>query len=452
MRMTDRTLDSSEQSPARVPQAKQAGEAWERRMRWLWVERGVWTDRMLMALEEGVKGGVWLSLIDKVWHPRNLHSSWHKVASRAGAAGVDHQSIEQSGQDLDQNLTGLSEELQRGTYRPQAVRRVWIPKPGSDQKRPLGIPTVRDRVVQGALRHVIEPIFEQGFAPQSYGFRPGRGCKDALRRVDQLLKSGYGHVVDADIQSYFDTIPQDRLLEKVRRKVADGRVLGLIEAYLKQDVMDGLKEWTPEAGTPQGAVLSPLLANLYLDDLDHHMARLGYEMIRYADDLVVLCRSRDEAQAALAELQRWMAQEGLTLHPTKTRVVDAQTDSFDFLGYRFEPGMRRPREKSLRKIKDVIRSKTRRTNGLPWCMIIGQLNDTLKGWFAYYKHSCRWTFADLDRFVRKRLRSLLRRREHRKGSSHGGADHQRWPNAFFTAEGLYSLMAAFEREHQSPSG
>jgi RNA-directed DNA polymerase len=407
---------------------------------------------MLTALEEGVKGGVWFSLIDKVWHPRNLDSSWLKVRKRAGAAGVDHQSIEQFGQDLDANLTALSEELRRDEYRPQAVRRVWIPKPGSDQKRPLGIPTVRDRVVQGALRQVIEPIFEQGFAPQSYGFRPGRGCKDALRRVDQLLKSGSVHVVDADIQSYFDTIPQNRLLEKVRRKIADGRVLGLIEAYLSQGVLEGLAEWTPEAGTPQGAVISPLLANVYLDDLDHHMARLGHEMIRYADDLVVLCRSTEEAQTALAELQRWMAQEGLTLHPAKTRVVDARTDRFDFLGYRFERGTRRPREKSLKKLKDAIRSKTPRTNGLPWCLIIGQLNVALRGWFAYYKHSRRWTFIDLDCWIRRRLRSFLRRCEHRRGSSHGGADHQRWSNAFFTAEGLFNLMAAYQRARQSPSG
>jgi RNA-directed DNA polymerase len=407
---------------------------------------------MLTALEQGVKGGVWFSLIDKVWHPRNLHASWDKVQARAGAAGVDHQSVGQFEQDLDPNLARLSEQLRRGTYRPQAVRRVWIPKPGSDQKRPLGIPTVGDRVVQGALRQVIEPIFEQGFAPQSYGFRPGRGCRDALRRVEQLLKGGHAHVVDADIQSYFDTIPRDRLLEKVRRKVADGRVLELIGAYLNQGVMDGLEQWTPSAGTPQGAVLSPLLANIYLDDLDHHMAGQGYEMVRYADDLVVLCPSREQAQAALAELQQWMAREGLTLHPTKTRVVDAAREGFDFLGYRFAGGSKRPRAKSLRRLKDAVRAQTRRTDGRSLACIIGGLNQTLRGWFAYFQYSHRYAFDSLDGWIRKRLRGVLRRQTHRKGSSHGGADHHRWPNDFFTAAGLFNLKAAHQRFRQSPRG
>ncbi len=452
--MTDRTPDKNQQeSPAAVPrEAKQAGEAQERRQRWSWAERCIWTDRMLTALKQGVKGDAWFSLIDKVWNPRNLLSSWMKVHARNGAAGVDHQSIEQFGKDLDRNLTSLSETLRQGTYQPQAVRRVWIPKPGSGQKRPLGIPTVRDRIVQGAVRHVIEPIFEQGFAPQSYGFRPGRGCKDALRRVDQLLKEGYGHVVDADIQSYFDTIPRDRLLEKVKRKVADGRVLKVIEAYLRQGVLDGLEQWTPSAGTPQGAVLSPLLANIYLDGLDHHMAKMGHEMVRYADDLVILCRTKEEAARALAELQRWMAQEGLKLHPDKTRVVDAQEEGFDFLGYRFERGQRRPRDKSLEKFKDAVRSKTRRNEGRSLQITIADLNRTMKGWFEYFKHSHWHTFDSIDGWIRRRLRDILRRREGRKGYGREGADHHRWPNAYFTAYGLFNLKAAHQRLRQPPSG
>ena len=239
---------------------------------------------------------------------------------------------------------------------------------------------------------VIEPIFEHEFAEHSYGFRPKRGCKDALRRVDELLKSGYNYIVDADLKSYFDTIPHDRLMALVGQKVSDGRVLTLIETFLKQGVLDGMREWTPEMGTPQGAVISPLLSNIYLNPLDHLMARAGIEMVRYADDFVILCRSPEEASQALAVVQDWTAAAGLTLHPTKTRIVDAKEDGFEFLGYRFEGGKRYPRAKSLKKFKDTIRAKTKRTSGKSLRAIIGSLNPTLRGWFEYFKHSYKTTF------------------------------------------------------------
>lgn len=235
---------SRESQPTRVPQgAKQVGEI---RARWAWVEPTVWTDRMLTALESGVKGGKWFSLIDKVYPVRCLRAAFAKVKANDGAAGVDHQSIAMFEARLDENLTRLSESLASGTYRPQAIRRVEIPKPGSKECRPLGIPTVRDRVVQSALRHALEPIFERDFAAQSHGFRPGRGCKDALRRVDGLLKAGYTWVVDADLRRYFDTIPHEQLMDRVQAKVADGRVLRLIESFLKAAVMGKTSMWTPE--------------------------------------------------------------------------------------------------------------------------------------------------------------------------------------------------------------
>ena len=224
---------------------------------------------MLMALKVGVKGGKWHSLIDKLFSPATLEAAFAQVEANAGAAGVDHVTVEQFAKREDANLKRLSEELRSGRYRPQRIRRHYIPKLGSREKRPLGIPTVRDRVVQTALRLVLEPIFEKDFAAHSYGFRPGRGCKDALRRVDELLKAGYGHVVDADLKSYFDTIPHDRLMTLVGQKVSDGRMLTLIEMFLKQGVLDGMQEWTPEMGSPQGAVISPLLSNIYLNPLDH---------------------------------------------------------------------------------------------------------------------------------------------------------------------------------------
>ena len=429
--------------PARATRAGQA-DAPERS----YADPTVWTERMLTALVEGVKGGKWYSLMDKVYPERTLRAAFARVKANKGSSGVDHVTVEMFETGLDANLKRLSEELGTGKYRPQAIRRHYIPKAGSRELRPLGIPTVRDRVVQTALRMVLEPIFEHGFAAQSYGFRPGRGCKDALRRVDGLLKAGYVFVVDADLKSYFDTIPHDRLMALVGRKVADGRILELIGQFLGQGILDGLSSWTPETGTPQGAVISPLLSNIYLDPLDHMMAQAGYEMVRYADDFVVLCRSEAEAAQILAMIGEWTAAAGLVLHPVKTRTVDARQQSFDFLGYRFEGGRHWPRAKSLTKFRDTVRAKTRRNSGHSLEAIVDDLNPVLRGWFAYFQHSYRTVFADLDGWIRGRLRSLLRKRRGMKGIARG-ADHQRWPNAFFARHGLFSLRSAHALACQS---
>ncbi len=441
--MTDQ---AKENPPATVSErTQQAGETqnpWAIRARWAWAEPVVWTERMLTALEEGVKGGKWFRLIDKVYALPNLRQAFARVKANSNTAGVDHVTVEEFERHLEANLEKLSQSLRDGSYRPQAIRRAWIPKLGSKEMRPLGIPTVRDRVVQAALRAVLEPIFERDFAAQSYGFRPKRGCKGALRRVDALLKQGYSWVVDADLKSYFDTIPHSALMDRVGEKVADGKVLRLLQAFLIAQVMETAKGWTPEEGTPQGAVVSPLLSNIYLDSLDHLMAEKGIEMVRYADDFVVLCRTEVAAQAALEAVRAWTITVGLTLHPVKTRIVDAaQAGGFDFLGYHFERGYRWPRKKSLDKVKDTIRAKTRRLNGQSLQAIITDLNRTLRGWFEYFKHSHRFTFTALDKWVRMRLRSLLRFRQRRKGRGRG-SDHQRWPNAFFAKQGLFSLTEA----------
>ena len=435
-----------QQSPATVPEsARQAGDV---RARWAWTEAAVWTDRMLTALETGVKGEKWFSLIDKVASELNLFVSTCQVARNGGAPGVDRVTVDQFAKQQAKHLKRLQKTIQDGSYMPHEVRRTWIPKPGSKEKRPLGIPTVRDRVVQTALRNVLEPIFEKGFAEHSYGFRPNRSCKDALRVVDQLMKSGYVHVVDADLKSYFDTIPHDQLIDRIREKVSDGRVLTLIEKFLKQEVMDGLAVWTPEEGSPQGAVISPLLSNIYLDPLDHQMADLGFKMVRYADDFVILCRSREEAEAALATVQTWTDAAGLTLHPEKTVIVDVRETGFDFLGYHFHGEYRWPRKKSLRKLQDTIRTKTRRANGQSLEYIIADVNRTLRGWFEYFKHSHRRTFRTLDSWIRMRLRSILRKRHRGKGRGRGH-DHLRWPNRFFAERGLFSLLNAYDSACQS---
>lgn len=440
---------SPEQKPATVPEtAKQAGDI---RARWAWTEPTVWTDRMLTALENGVQGGQWFSVIDKVYAPGNLRRAFERVKANAGAPGVDHQTIEMFEAGLEPNLDRIAHSLKGGTYRPQPVKRVWIPKAGTTEQRPLGIPTVRDRVVQNALRHVLEPIFERDFAEHSYGFRPKRSAKDALRRVDALLKAGYRWVVDADLKSYYDTIPHQPMLERVGEKVSDSRVMNLIEAMLKQGVMDTMREWQPEEGTPQGAVISPLLSNIYLNPLDQHMQTSGSEMVRYADDFVILCRSQADAMRALDEVQQWTVTAGLTLHPEKTRVVDAmQPGGFDFLGYHFEQGQRWPRRKSLQKFKDSIRRKTKRANGYSLSVIILKVNRTMHGWFQYFQHSRSFTFVVLDGWVRMRLRSILRHRHGGRGRG-CGLDHYRWPNAFFVEHGLFSLADAHAKVCQSSS-
>jgi len=438
---------TTEGRPARVPEmAKQAGEIWGR---WDWVEPSVWTERMLTALEQGVKGGKWFSLVDKVYTLPNLRAGFRKVKANGGAAGVDHQTIEMFESHLEENLETLGRSLKEGSYRPQAIKRVWIPKPGSKEKRPLGIPTVRDRVVQAALRNVLEPIFERDFAEQSYGFRPNRGCKDALRRVTDLLTRGMTWVVDADLKSYFDTIPHAPLIKQVEEKVSDGVVIALLKSYLKQNVMEAMERWTPEEGTPQGAIVSPLLSNIYLDPLDHEMEQRGIEMVRYADDFVILCQSKAEAEEALEKVRQWTVEAGLRLHPDKTRIVDAtQKGGFDFLGYHFERNMRWPRQKSLHKFKDAIRVQTKRTNGHSLQTIIEEVNCRLIGWFAYFKNSHSTTFSPLDGWIRMRLRSILRRRLGRRGRGRG-SDHQRWPNSFFSEHGLFSLVAAHGHARQS---
>ena len=438
-----------EEEPSSVPaRDKQGGEAI---CRVAGAEPVVWSERMLTALVRGVKGNQWFSLIDKVHADRTLERAWEKVRSNAGGSGVDRVTIERFAKSCPRGLLDLKEQLRQARYQPLPVKRVWIPKPGTTEERPLGIPAVRDRIVQTALRMVIEPIFEHRFAEQSYGFRPGRGCKDALRRVQTLLNEGCTWIVDADLKSYFDTIPKDRLMSRVEERIADSRVLSLVRGYLDQAVMEELVRYEPTGrGTPQGAVISPLLANIYLDPLDHLLAESGVQMVRYADDFVLLCRSEEAAQAALARVQTWVQENGLTLHPEKTRIVDAtQPGGFDFLGYHFERGYRWPRRKALDRLKDKVQERTSRTSGVSLEATIVQLNQVLRGWFGYFQHSHRTTFPSLDGYVRERIRAILRKRAGRRGRARR-LDQQRWSNHYFTELGLFSLVQAHRSVCQSP--
>jgi len=299
---------------------------------------------------------------------------------------------------------------------------------------------VRDRTVEAAARNVLEPIFERDFAEHSYGFRPGRGCREAVGRVEELLSQGHVWCVDADLKSYFDTIPHERLMALIEQRIVDGSVLGLLEQCLKAGVLEELRGWQPtERGTPQGAVISPLLANLYLNPLDHEVAKRGWAMVRYADDFVVLCCRKEETETVLAFLRQWTAAAGLSLHPTKTRVVNAESEGFDFLGWHFRGGKKWPRKKSLQKLQEKMRPLTGRTNGRSLSEIIAKANPILRGWHGYFRKSHRTGLSGPDGWLRRRLRALLRKREKRPGYGLSEADSRRWPNRWFAARGLFSL-------------
>jgi RNA-directed DNA polymerase len=438
----------SEQQFAPVPETdKQAEEApWQRHG----AERGVWTESMLMALERGLKGNKWFSLIDKVVAERTLGIGWQKVQSNAGACGVDSMTVGHFAKDSDKRLLTLREQLREGRYQPQPIRRVHIPKAGSKERRPLGIPAVRDRIVQSAVKMVIEPIFESKFAPNSYGFRPGRGCKDALREVERRLREGNVHVVDVDIRSYFDNIPHDKLMELVHKHIADGKVLGLIEAFLKQGVLEDGIVIDPVTGSPQGGIISPLLANIYLDPLDWILESQGLHSVRYADDIIVLAADAETAEKALQTIREWMEGAGLELHPEKTRMVDMREQGahIDYLGYRFQRSrrgklMRLVRPKSKQKLRASLRKPTKRNNAHGMEKIIATINPVLIGWYGYFQQTQKTQLTEMDSWVRMRLRSILRKRQKRKGRGRG-LDHKRWPNRYFENLGLFSLERARE--------
>ena len=394
---------------------------------------------MLTALENGVKGGKWFSLIDKVHRPNALMNAWEKVRANKGAAGVDRISVKKFEANRAKYLEELELELKEGTYRPKAVRRTYIPKE-KGKVRPLGIPTIKDRVAQQSVKATIEPIFENEFLDTSYGFRPGRGAKGALAEVNRLIKEGYTWVVDADLQSYFDTIAHDRLLGKVSKHISDGRILSLIEQWLKQSIMEDCKEWIPTEGTPQGGVISPLLANIYLHDLDTTLEAAKYKMIRYADDFVILSKTKEEAEEALKIVQKWTAENELTLHPEKTKLGNCliEGEGFDFLGYRFEGGTSWIRRKSIQKFRDRIREKTGRLCGKSIAFVIADVNRTIRGWYNYFKDVTKYSLGTFDGFVRRRLRAIIAGQNKRR-SFGAGLNNFKLPNKYFADRGLINM-------------
>jgi RNA-directed DNA polymerase len=399
------------------------------------------------------------ALYDKVYREDILWKAWEMVKANRGTAGVDGQTIEaieDSGAGIF--LYHLQEELKEGSYRPQPVRRVYIPKPDG-QKRPLGIPVVRDRVVQAAMKIVMEPIFEADFQPCSFGFRPKRSAHDAMEVIRQAVNKGNNWVVDADIRSYFDTIDQEKLMEMVSKRISDRRMLKLIRQFLKAGVLEEGEIRAVSTGTPQGGVLSPLLANIYLNYLDkiwvERCSQVGI-LIRYADDLVILCRKEMDAKEALRRLSLVMEGLKLELHPTKTRIVDLSEgkEGFDFLGFHHHKilSWRYSRRYLQRwpghKAMNAIREKVRAITGARWRLrqslqdIIRELNPVLRGWGNYFGvGNSTKQFQVIDSHVRERLYLFLSKKHHKSGR--GWSD--RWQHIHFRHEGLYHLTGTIRR-------
>ncbi len=432
-------MEASKQVTEAFEATEEDKARWARQIKWEWAEASIWTDAMLKALSNGVKGGKWFSLIDKVYRIGTLEAAWQKVRANKGAAGVDKVTVNTFEAQQGKYLKELENELKVGTYKPKAVKRVKIPK-GQGKMRSLGMPTVKDRIAQQAVKMVLEPIFEKEFLDMSYGFRPKKGAKMAIEEVSSLIKEGYTWVVDADLQAYFDTIPHEKLMAKVEQHISDGRVIELLEMWLKQEIMDECKLWVPTVGSPQGAVISPLLSNIYLHGLDVFVTNAGYKMIRYADDFVILTRSRKEAEDALNLVQEWVSEHELALHPDKTHLGNCMVEGegFEFLGYRFEAGTSWVRRKSIQKFRDRIRQETSRVCGKSLDAVIGKLNPILRGWCNYFKGVTKYTLGTFDSFVRRRLRAIIERQNKRRSFGAGWCN-QKIPNKFFASKGLFNM-------------
>lgn len=364
------------------------------------------------------------SLVDKVYKRKNLELAWQRVKRNRGAAGIDGQTLEEFELQLDEQLDRLHEELKTDTYFPQPVRQKLIPKPGQPDKfRPLGIPTVYDRVCQEALLNRLEPIFDPIFDDASFGYRRGRSAKDALRKVWKELNEGYEWIVDADLKDFFGSVDHEKLLTLVNRRVADGRVLRLIRRFLKAGcIADGQRLLTEE-GTPQGGVISPLLSNILLTPFDREMRKRGFQLTRYADDWVMTFRTRQEAEQSLVEAGKILNKLGVKLNAVKTRISHI-SHGFEFLGYKIKRGSRPmrlsnghirsgarqgnlyayPREKSIQHFKDQIRKRTSRKAPVHTQTLIEQINPVIRGWGNYYcRVNVRTLFHHLDRWVLQRI-------------------------------------------------
>jgi group II intron reverse transcriptase/maturase len=351
------------------------------------------------------------SLIDKVYERKNLYEAWLRVRENKGSGGIDGVTIETFEKNLDINLREIHRLLKENRYKPDPVLRHYIKK-DNGKLRPLGIPTIRDRVIQQAVRQVIEPIFEQDFYPHSYGFRPGCSAHQALETIRQAKRAGYEHVVDLDIMSFFDEISHDLLMEKVHERITDGRVLLLVRNWLTAGVMEDDQFHETEVGSPQGGVISPLLANIYLNHFDWGMKAEGFAVVRYADDAVILCKTREQAESAHRAAQAILEVElRLRMHPEKTKVVHFD-EGFRFLGFNFWKDYMVLPDDKVRKYRDKIRKVTRRSQGNNLQEMVKKLNEIVRGFGNYFRvGNVKDRFERLDQWTRMRVRARMRKKK-----------------------------------------
>ena len=342
-----------------------------------------------------------------------MQDAFRAVKRNKGKAGVDRVSIELFARQLDQNLIALMRDLKQGTFQPRPVLRRYIEK-GGGKLRPLGIPTVRDRVAQEVLRRLLSPLFEPLFHDNSHGFRPARSCHSAMERLLETWRSGHRHVLDADISGFFDNIPHHVVMQGLRNVVADGNILNLVEKFLTAGVLEDGVVQTTTLGTPQGGVLSPLLANIALNFLDWHLDELGYRFVRYADDFVVLCRTELQAKEAWTQIEQFLGTLGLSLSPTKTHVTTFK-QGFTFLGFDVQSHSVKMRAKSVENFQTKVREITVRSHNLD-AAVVTKLNSVIRGvqrYFGTWFSTCVTQFRELDEWVRMRLRCQKLKRKSR---------------------------------------
>ena len=355
-------------------------------------------------------------LIDKVYNMDNLKDAWEQVKSNKGCAGIDKQSIQDFQKQSEQHLREIQRAVQNGIYKAMPVLRTFIPK-RDGRLRPLGIPTVKDRVLQQATKNVIEPIFEMKFLCCSYGYRPDKSAHQAVEQIRKYIRQGYTWVIDADVERFFDSVDHKLMMSLVAEEISDGKVLGLIESWLTAGVMNkGEIEETRE-GTPQGGVISPLLANIYLHELDTQVTKLyGVRIVRYADDMVILCKTREKAERTLKQVEEILAGLKLRLNKEKTKIVNVNKEGFGFLGFNFKRGGGKvfvtPRKEAVRKFKDTIRAVTWRRRSLKPKEMMGELNSVIRGWGNYFKiGDVKKLFKRLDKWIRTKVRTFIEKKK-----------------------------------------
>ena len=366
--------------------------------------------------------------------PQLMMQAFKTVKRNRGAAGIDKVSVQMFEANLDANLDSLMRDLKKGNFQPKPLRRVWISKDAKAKKlRPLGIPAVRDRVAQEVIRRLLEPIFEPLFHNYSFGFRPGRSCHQAIEQVLSFHKDGYRATLDADISGFFDNIPHKLIVDAVAEEVADGNILRLVKKFLRAGVMENGVFKPTTIGTPQGGVVSPLLANIVLNRLDWRLAEAGYRFVRYADDFVVVCQSRQQAEQALTLVEQIMTDLELSLSPEKTKIA-SYGKGYEFLGFRLSSRSRTMRPKSLEKFKTKVRELTRRCHNLD-ANAVKKLNQVIRGTANYFATNFATSarlFRRLDQWIRMRIRCMKLKRKSK-------SDNQKLRLVFFKKLGLLNL-------------